>query len=136
MAGAIEALYENLSVGRAIAAFFLFIVSSFIFDFVHKPKYPDVLPRMGHGKGLVASAKNYLSYFTSYRQWVQEGYDKVRGILHILATSNARAGFFGEHCTDSRFPTAFKARPPIRCTLGGESTARCSPPSIANDVDA
>ena len=84
MAGSLSGeLIESFTVGRAVAAVFLFLVGSFLVDFSLKPRYPKSLPRVGYGEGAIATVKNWLGYVLHFGKWVDEGYQKVRSAPSI-----------------------------------------------------
>ncbi|ORY61698.1 cytochrome P450 [Pseudomassariella vexata] len=85
-------LFEHLTAGRFVGAVVIFTVTSFIVDFASKPSYPDSLPRVGHGKGFVASLRDHWSYFTRFQDWMQEGYEKHSkyGRLVVVPSSASR----------------------------------------------
>src|SRR3569833_79485 len=77
MAGSIHGqLLESLSVGRIIAAVFLFVTGAFVVDFALKPRYPKSLPRVGYA-GALATLRNWIGYVMYFAKWVDEGYEKV-----------------------------------------------------------
>lgn len=81
MAGSLHAyIAESLTPGRVFATLFFVFVTLLVLDHTWKPTYPDNIPVVGHGKGTVAGIKNFCHYVFRYRDWVKEGYQKVRPV--------------------------------------------------------
>ncbi|KAI9776745.1 MAG: hypothetical protein M1839_009389 [Geoglossum umbratile] len=76
MASITETLSEAVTSGRIIGALCALVATLFIVDIATRPSYPDSLPRVGYGKGFVASIKNYLLSYYRHKSWVLEGYEK------------------------------------------------------------
>ncbi len=70
-------MLDSLTVGRAAAGFFLFLIGAFFFDLALKPSYPKSLPRVGYGEGTVGFVRNLVGYMVYFVGWMDEGYEKV-----------------------------------------------------------
>lgn len=79
-----QVLESLLTPGRLVLLSVLFVVISFIVDISRLPSCPDSLPRVGFGRGLVASVKNWVYYVSRYNDWIADGYEKVRTLLLSL----------------------------------------------------
>lgn len=80
-----EVIWPYVSVGRILGVAAILLIVSCIYDFVDRPAYPKHLPRVGYGKGVVASAKTYFRTPSELKSWVDEGYKKVRSVLETNA---------------------------------------------------
>lgn len=69
---------DNLTPGRVIASLALFFAGSLIVDYTWKPTYPIEIPMVGHGRGFVPTIRNFFGYMSNYRNWIIDGYEKVR----------------------------------------------------------
>ncbi|GKT51031.1 uncharacterized protein ColSpa_11212 [Colletotrichum spaethianum] len=81
MAGSLHAqITESLTPGRVFGSLFFVFVGLLVLDHISKPTYPENIPVVGYGKGTLARIKNFYYYIFRYRDWVIEGYHKVRAI--------------------------------------------------------
>ncbi|KAK0672033.1 cytochrome P450 [Cercophora samala] len=87
-----QLLESLLTPGRLALLSVLFVVVSFIIDIARLPKCPDSLPRVGSGRGLIASVKNCVLYVTRYNDWVADGYEKYnkQGRAFVAPSSLSR----------------------------------------------
>ncbi|KAK4200834.1 cytochrome P450 [Triangularia verruculosa] len=85
-------LESLLTPGRLALLSLLFVVVSFVVDIARLPKTPDSLPRVGSGRGLVASVKNWVLYVSRYNDWVADGYEKYnkKGMAFVVPSSPSR----------------------------------------------
>lgn len=77
MAGIVQVVSQLVTSERIFATACILVAVSFVADLIRRPTYPDSLPRVGYGKGVVGAIKNYFLSFYWHKTWVQEGYEKV-----------------------------------------------------------
>ncbi|VBB80102.1 Putative Cytochrome P450 E-class, group IV [Podospora comata] len=87
-----QVLESLLTPGHLVLLSVLFVVFSFIVDISRLPSCPDSLPRVGFGRGLVASVKNWVYYVSRYNDWIADGYEKYnkKGRAFVAPNSPSR----------------------------------------------
>ncbi|KAJ2899476.1 hypothetical protein MKZ38_003033 [Zalerion maritima] len=76
MSSIISIFLESLTAGKLFVAAAVFFVISLFFELVVlTPTYPN-LPTVGHGRGIVGSARNLIDYPANFSKWILEGYEK------------------------------------------------------------
>ncbi|KAK0742392.1 cytochrome P450 [Apiosordaria backusii] len=85
-------LESLLTPGRLALLWVLFVVVSFIVDIARLPRCPESLPRVGSGRGIIASVKNWVLYVSRYNDWIADGYEKYnkQGRAFVAPSSPSR----------------------------------------------
>lgn len=80
MDGITEAIWTFVTSGRMLGAAAVLIITSCVVDLVNRPAYPKQVPRVGYGKGLLATIKTFFMAPSRLKSWVDDGYEKVRRV--------------------------------------------------------
>lgn len=88
----ISQILERISLGRVVGGVFIFVVISFVVDFLQQPSYPKSLPRVGYGSGPIATVKNWFGYVFKFPEWVDAGYQKYskQGKAFVVPSAASR----------------------------------------------
>ncbi|KAI0835927.1 cytochrome P450 [Hypoxylon sp. FL0890] len=70
------ALFEAITLWRAAISGAFFLVLSFLYDLWAQPRLSKLFPRVGNGKGILATAMDWAGYIREYGEWQNDGYGK------------------------------------------------------------
>ncbi|KAI1412071.1 cytochrome P450 [Hypoxylon sp. FL1857] len=69
-------LLEAITLWQATTFSALFLALSFLYDLWTQPRLSKLFPRVGNGKGITATVKDWVGYIREYGKWQDDGYER------------------------------------------------------------